>query len=284
MNRMTNDQLTVGQTAERLGVTVRTLHHWDAEGLAQPSARSAAGYRLYTPADLDRLERVVLYRELGLGLNAICGLLDDPDMDAVATLHEQSARTEEHIHRLQQLQGSLRNMIEAHERGPLVGPERQEEVLGEGWNPDWPAQARLAGATRRSGGSTPNGRPYGRRRGGRNSPEKRRSSTATSSGPCRTAQSPETPGQTISWNGTATCSAGTFPSHDRCRSAWGGYTSQTRRSPRTTTRCTPGSRCGFERPSTRAHGSTGLTPTLPAGSEPALTLVGGRPRGSEPRA
>ena len=142
MSRMTDDQLTVGQAAQRLGVTVRTLHHWDAEGLAQPSARSAAGYRLYTQADLDRLERVVLYRELGLGHNAICGLLDDPDMDAVATLHEQSAQTEEHIHRLQQLQGSLRNMIEAHERGPLVGPERQEEVLGEGWNPDWPAQAR----------------------------------------------------------------------------------------------------------------------------------------------
>ena len=69
MSHMTDDRmpLTVGQVAERLGVTVRTLHHWDAEGLASPSERSGTGYRLYTQADLDRLERVVVYRKLALG-------------------------------------------------------------------------------------------------------------------------------------------------------------------------------------------------------------------------
>lgn len=44
--------LTVGQVSTRLGVTVRALHHWDEIGLARPSLRTAAGYRLYTAGDL----------------------------------------------------------------------------------------------------------------------------------------------------------------------------------------------------------------------------------------
>jgi MerR family transcriptional regulator, thiopeptide resistance regulator len=42
------DELTVGQLASRFGVTVRTLHHYDEIGLLAPSARSSAGYRLYS--------------------------------------------------------------------------------------------------------------------------------------------------------------------------------------------------------------------------------------------
>ncbi|MGL4176009.1 MAG: MerR family transcriptional regulator, partial [Dermatophilaceae bacterium] len=59
-------ELTVGQVAETLGVPVRTLHHYDAEGLVVPSARTHAGYRLYDEADLARLATVVTYRRLGL--------------------------------------------------------------------------------------------------------------------------------------------------------------------------------------------------------------------------
>ena len=65
------DGLTVGQVSTRLGVTVRTLHHWDEIGLAPPSLRTYAGYRLYTADDLERLHRIVVYRELGLGLEPI---------------------------------------------------------------------------------------------------------------------------------------------------------------------------------------------------------------------
>ena len=54
------DELTVGQVAARFGVTVRTLHHYDAIGLVRPSERGWNGYRLYTPADVQRLARVVL--------------------------------------------------------------------------------------------------------------------------------------------------------------------------------------------------------------------------------
>ena len=59
-------ELTVGQVAQTFGVTVRTLHHYDAQGLVVPSARTPSGYRLYTDADLSRLAGVVTYRRLGL--------------------------------------------------------------------------------------------------------------------------------------------------------------------------------------------------------------------------
>ena len=51
--------LTVGQVTDELGVTVRMLHHYDELGLLNPSGRSAAGYRLYTAADLQHLARVI---------------------------------------------------------------------------------------------------------------------------------------------------------------------------------------------------------------------------------
>ncbi|MEU1486108.1 MerR family transcriptional regulator [Streptomyces sp. NPDC005752] len=73
--------LTVGQVSARLGVTVRALHHWDEIGLARPSVRTTAGYRLYTAGDLERLQRIVVYRELGLGLDRIRAVLDDPAVD-----------------------------------------------------------------------------------------------------------------------------------------------------------------------------------------------------------
>lgn len=141
---MTNDpmRLTVGQAAEHLGVTVRTLHHWDAEGLASPSERSGTGYRLYTQADLGRLERVVIYRELELALDDIRDLLDDPTVDVVVALREQSTQLEARVHRLQQLQRSVQTMIEAQERGTVLEPELQAKVMSGEWDADWPAQAR----------------------------------------------------------------------------------------------------------------------------------------------
>ena len=71
--------LTVGQVAERFGITVRSLHHYDEIGLLQPSGRSLAGYRLYTEPDLIRLQHVVVYRRLGFALEQIALLLDHPE-------------------------------------------------------------------------------------------------------------------------------------------------------------------------------------------------------------
>jgi len=67
----------IGELARATGLTVRTLHHYDAVGLLPPSERSEAGYRLYTRADVEGLYEIVALRKLGLSLEAIRGLLRD---------------------------------------------------------------------------------------------------------------------------------------------------------------------------------------------------------------
>ncbi|MDQ0573323.1 DNA-binding transcriptional MerR regulator [Variovorax paradoxus] len=67
--------LKVGELARHTGLTVRTLHHYDAIGLLVPSLRSEAGYRLYNAADAGRLHAIQALRLLGLPLGEIGGLL-----------------------------------------------------------------------------------------------------------------------------------------------------------------------------------------------------------------
>ena len=136
------DGLPVGRVSARIGVTVRALHHWDEIGLARPSLRTAAGYRLYTAGDLERLHRIAVYRELGVGLDDIRTLLDDAAVDVPGALRAQRAQVAEQIERLQQLTAGLDRMIDAHERGVLLTAEQQAALFGPDWNPDWPAQAR----------------------------------------------------------------------------------------------------------------------------------------------
>ncbi len=136
------DGLTVGQVSARLGVTIRALHHWDEIGLARPSLRTVAGYRLYTAGDLERLHRIVVYRELGLGLDRIRAILDDSAADVPAALRTQRAQVAERIDRLQRLSAGLDRMIDAHERGLLLTVEQQAAIFGPRWDPDWPARAR----------------------------------------------------------------------------------------------------------------------------------------------
>jgi DNA-binding transcriptional MerR regulator len=82
----------VKDVARLTGVTIRTLHHYDAIGLLVPSARTAAGYRLYTDADLLRLQQILIGRELGLPLEEIRQSLDDPRFDRKAALLDQRQR------------------------------------------------------------------------------------------------------------------------------------------------------------------------------------------------
>lgn len=76
--------LSVKEFAARAGVTVKTLHHYDRIGLLVP-ARTASGYRAYSPADLTRMQQIVVLRSLGLPLGRIANLLaaDGPPLREV---------------------------------------------------------------------------------------------------------------------------------------------------------------------------------------------------------
>jgi DNA-binding transcriptional MerR regulator len=68
----------VNEAARIAGVTVRALHYYDEIGLLVPSMRSEAGYRRYTDGDLLRLQQILIGRALGLSLEEIRRLIDDP--------------------------------------------------------------------------------------------------------------------------------------------------------------------------------------------------------------
>ncbi len=73
--------LQVQEVAALTGVTVRALHHYDRLGLLHPQAQSAAGYRLYSEAELEKLQQILFYRELEMPLSQIGQLLRDPAFD-----------------------------------------------------------------------------------------------------------------------------------------------------------------------------------------------------------
>lgn len=80
---------TVKEVSTITGVTVRTLHHYDAIGLLKPTKVTAAGYRLYDEAALRRLQSILLFRELQFPLSEIKAILDAPQFDADAALTQQ---------------------------------------------------------------------------------------------------------------------------------------------------------------------------------------------------
>lgn len=83
--------MTVCEVSALAGVSVRTLHHYHQIGLLFPAKISEAGYRLYDDAALERLQHILLFRELGFSLKEIRGILDSSDFDRNKALDQQIA-------------------------------------------------------------------------------------------------------------------------------------------------------------------------------------------------
>lgn len=126
---------SVGQVAGFAGVTVRTLHHYDEIGLLSPGARNHAGHRRYDDADLDRLQRILFYRELGFPLDEVAAVLDDPDADPQDHLRRQHRLLTARIERLQEMAAAVERALEARTMGIDLTPEEKFEVFGD-FDPD----------------------------------------------------------------------------------------------------------------------------------------------------
>ena len=122
---------TVGEVAELAGVTVRTLHHYDELGLLSPSERSGAGYRLYSHDDLERLQEILIWRQLGFSLVEIVSLLDDPGHDRLAALERQRELVGREIDRLGALAAAVDAAIDAQKNGTVI----EEASMFEGFDP-----------------------------------------------------------------------------------------------------------------------------------------------------
>lgn len=116
--------LRVGEVAKLARVSVRALHHYDHLGLLSPSGRSESGYRLYTPKDLERLQHVLFYRELGFALDEIRDLMADPAFDRREALLQQRRLLQAQAGRLQALLDLIDTTLVSLEGG--YGMTREE--------------------------------------------------------------------------------------------------------------------------------------------------------------
>lgn len=147
-------EYTVGEAARLGGVSVRTLHHYEAIGLLVPSARSGADYRLYDEAALDRLARILYYRELGFPLAEIGVLLGDGAVqdwadgaadgrvgDAAEHLDRQRKLLTERLARTAAMLAAIDRERTALTMGkPLTAAEKLE-IFGPDYDPAWEAEA-----------------------------------------------------------------------------------------------------------------------------------------------
>ncbi|WP_405059411.1 MerR family transcriptional regulator [Kribbella sp. NBC_01505] len=114
--------MLIGEVARRSGVSSRMLRHYDSLGLVRPTGRTVGNYREYSADDIRRIFHVESLRSLGLSLREIGRALEDPAFAPAALVSDLIQRTEDRLHREQELLERLRTV-------DASAPTGWEEVL-----------------------------------------------------------------------------------------------------------------------------------------------------------
>jgi MerR family transcriptional regulator, thiopeptide resistance regulator len=125
----TRPGLRIGAVAKATGLTVRTLHHYDAIGLLRPTERSEAGYRLYDEADLRRLYRIIAMRGMGFPLETIGRALDHQGEDPRPAVRDHLRQVEEQLRLAAQLQAKLTGVLEVLDRSDEPSGDLFMEII-----------------------------------------------------------------------------------------------------------------------------------------------------------
>src|SRR5690554_1303147 len=78
--------MKVKEVADLVGISVRTLHHYDEIGLLKPEKTTEAGYRLYSDDNLETLQQILFFRELDFPLKKIKEIIQSPSFDRLEAL------------------------------------------------------------------------------------------------------------------------------------------------------------------------------------------------------
>lgn len=137
-------ELTIGEAAELLGITVRALRHWESIDLLVPSWRTLGGHRLYVDADLERAQWILVYREIGLPLAEVRELVDG-DGDAREHLERQRRLLVERASHLRRIIGAVDEMLEEMRmndgKNTTMDARAAAEKFGGGWRQDFADEA-----------------------------------------------------------------------------------------------------------------------------------------------
>ena len=97
-------EYTVDKLRKMAGISSRTLRYYDEIGLLKPCRINSSGYRIYGQAEVDTLQQILFYRELGMSLSEIAKIVHDPSFDRLTAL-------EEHLRALQEKEAQLKILI-----------------------------------------------------------------------------------------------------------------------------------------------------------------------------
>jgi len=119
----------IGELAKKTGLTVRMLHHYDRIGLFSPSQYTESGHRLYSHADLIKLQQIVSLKQLGFSLKEIKAIIQNPDYAPAALLQWQISRLDKQIHDMIQLRHLLQQLYDQYRTGEWVSGEQFMAVM-----------------------------------------------------------------------------------------------------------------------------------------------------------
>lgn len=120
-------EYTVQKLGRLAGVSTRTLRYYDEIGILKPARVSSSGYRIYGPAEVDRLQQILFYRELGLSLDGIKAIMTSPDFNGVQALKEHHEQLLDRRLQLDKLIANVEKTIASHEGGiPMSDKEKFE--------------------------------------------------------------------------------------------------------------------------------------------------------------
>ncbi|AST00561.1 MerR family transcriptional regulator [Geobacillus thermocatenulatus] len=118
-------EYTVHELARLAGVTSRTLRYYDEIGLLKPGRLSESGYRLYGPREVDRLQQILFYRELGVDLETIKQIVHSPSFDELKALRQHREQLLEKRRHLDALIANVEKTIGAKERGIMMSDKEK---------------------------------------------------------------------------------------------------------------------------------------------------------------
>lgn len=120
-------EYTVHKLSQIAGISERTLRYYDQVGLLKPSKINSSGYRIYGSNEVDVLQQILFYKELGVDLNSIKNIITNPKFDSVSSLKQHLLKLQQNKENLETLINNVKNTIESKERGVNMSDESKFE-------------------------------------------------------------------------------------------------------------------------------------------------------------
>ena len=119
-----NRDWKIGKLAKQTGLTVRTLHHYDQIGLFSSSEVTESGHRIYTEADIEKLQQILSLKQLGFSLEEIKETMENSNSNSIRVIKIQLETVKKQIEVQEQLYRRLESMYELLETQQEVQPEQ----------------------------------------------------------------------------------------------------------------------------------------------------------------